>query len=125
MASDSNTGVGQSNDAPKIKIGVVIYQLSADGQSLNAKWYHTDVGSNLVGSGKAARISGEKFEGEFDISYFNADETPAGQFRLRIVKQKDVYFLSWSIGDTNLFEGIGIESVHGLVAGWNHAPQNP
>jgi hypothetical protein len=124
IASDPSPDAGHSDNVPSVKIGVVIYQLSKDGQFLTAKWYHTDVGSNLVGSGKAARISGDNFEGEFDISYSNADGTPAGQFRLRILKQKDVYSLSWSDGDVKHFDGIGIETAHGLVAGWNHTAQS-
>lgn len=124
IAPDPLTDASHSDNVQAIKIGVVIYQLSKDGQSLTAEWYHTDVGSNLVGSGKATRISGDNFEGEFDISYSNSDGTAAGRFRLRIVKQKDVYSLSWSNGDIKLFDGIGIETVHGLVAGWNHTPQS-
>jgi len=112
-----------SDEVQRIRIGVVIYRLSKDGQSLTAEWYHTDVGSNFVGSGVATRIRGINFEGEFEISYFDADGTPAGQFRLRIEKQEDIYSLSWFNGEVKHFEGIGIETVFGLVAGWNHTPQ--
>src|SRR6187399_3305051 len=99
MAPHSPLEVAGSGNVPRIQIGVVVYRLSDDGKSLAAQWYHTRLDSNRVGSGEATRKSGAGFEGEFDISYATADGKLAGKFLLKIVKQLEVYALSWYSGE--------------------------
>jgi hypothetical protein len=100
--------------------GVVVCQLSRDDQTLQARWYHSDVGSNLPGAGVARRVDGQGFEGSFDIEYFDAGGKPAGSFRLLIGKQGEVHYLQWLLSGRTLFNGLGIEGEQGLAAAWNH-----
>lgn len=122
MATNPLSEAADSDNVPEMKIGVVVYRLSDEGRSLTAEWYHTDLKSNLVGTGNAKRLSGADFEGEFDIMYATADGRPAGRFILRIVRRQEVYSLCWFSGDVKRFEGVGIKGLEGLLVGWNQTP---
>ena len=97
-------------------IGVVFYQRDEENGDLFAVWQHSDYGS---GTGVAKAIKTAKYEGNYQVNYYNVKGELVAELELRIDKSKDIFLLSWSKNNIKKAEGIGFETDHGLCVGYH------
>lgn len=99
-------------------IGVVYYQINLSENRIDAIWYTSRLDAKAIGTGIALGDISNGFPGDYTITYFDPDGSITGPFKMKIVKKKDIYELSWFINNELLFYGVGIETPNGLAAGW-------
>lgn len=98
-----------------MNIGTVIYSHGKIEGTLDAVWYHDELGN---GYGFAEGGCGKSFEGEFNISYYNNNGNLLAERKLIIKKEGGHYNLSWLNDGKITAAGRGIELDGKLAAGW-------
>jgi sporulation protein YlmC with PRC-barrel domain len=96
-------------------IGSVQYSKGDKIGELKAVWIHADYGH---GTGLAIGDPNTKFEGKYQIKYFDENGSFLTDLDLEIIKNDQRYDLSWSRNGVVTSIGIGIENSNTLSAGY-------
>lgn len=99
-------------------IGVVHYIIRPEGGVIDAVWHTTRFASEKCGTGVARGDTSNGFPGTYDITYYYPDGTVSAELELGIVKNGDVYDLTYSKDGQLLLRGIGLETPVGLAGGY-------
>jgi len=102
-------------------IGFVRYTKNAEDGTLKAEWIYKNK-VPVSGTGVAHGPVGERFDGEYQVTYYRKDGAPLSSFTLVISCAGDYYDLTWYDGDQVKFSGIGVARSDGLYAGWRSCP---
>lgn len=107
-------------DLENLNLGCVIYQLT--NQGLEAEWVQSANNKIAKGTGKAIRITelkpGRKFEGTYEITYEDQQESRSPMLQLKIMMNSDCYHLTWSLNEKITETGIGVISHDRLVVSY-------
>ncbi|KGJ93997.1 hypothetical protein [Colwellia psychrerythraea] len=96
-------------------IGHVRYSKGDKAGELKAVWIHDDCGQ---GTGLAIGDSNTKFEGKYQIKYFDENGTLQAERDLEIINNGNSYKLTWSKNGVVTCVGIGMENSNILSAGY-------
>ncbi len=96
-------------------IGYVQYTKGDKFGELKAVWVHAVYGR---GTGLAKGNSSDSFEGNYQITYFDENETLQAELELEIVKNGLSYELTWSKNGVVTSIGLGMENSDILSAGY-------
>ncbi len=103
-----------------LKIGSVIYTETDSG--IHAEWFYYKDNALQQGKGFAKRLSPvnkqRRFEGDFIITYSDANEVILAQLHLQIRYVSEYYRLTWKNKEHITDWGIGVERGHTLVASY-------
>ena len=96
-------------------IGAVQYSKGNSVGELKAVWIHADYGH---GTGLAIGGQSTKFDGKYEIKYFDSNGSLLTVLDLEIIKNEQRYDLSWSKNGVVISIGIGVENFDILSAGF-------
>jgi hypothetical protein len=97
-------------------LGLALYHRRPDGQ-VSIQWCSAET-AGALGTGYFLSSWPGSFEGSHQIVYYLPDGRPYGQWTLTIQKTGQLYELAWLKGQTVHMRGIGLDTPHGLAAGW-------
>ena len=96
-------------------IGHVQYFKSDDSGKLNAIWVHAEDGH---GKGVAIGNPSGKFDGKYQVKYFDKNDILVAELDLEIINNGHNYELTWSKDGVVTSIGIGMENSNVLSAGY-------
>ena len=114
------------NDNVKVNLGCVVYTMTKAG--VKAEWvYHKD-GEIEHGNGIGLRLTEmnhkRRFEGDFKITYTDANGHQSPELDLIISFKSGYYHLMWEHNEKTTDIGIGIESDGKLLVSYTEAIKN-
>ena len=110
-------------DTMNVNLGCVVYSESIN--EIEAEWVFNRNGKIERGTGKGIRLSElnkkRRFEGEFEITYSDADGNKSPKLTLIISSEMGCYSLTWQDKEKMTDVGIGIERDNKLLASYTKA----
>lgn len=98
-------------------IGSVFYTKSEKEGVLNAVWFHPEAG---LGTGIAEGKNINGYEGNYVITYFDANGNINAIRDLTIKKENEHYKITWLKNGRETAIGFGFETEKGLCGGWKN-----
>ena len=110
-------------DSSNVHLGCVVYSESING--IEAEWIFKRKDKIERGTGIGIRLTElnkeRRFEGEFEITYADADGNTSPKLNLIISFELGYYNLTWNTNEKITDIGIGIESDNKLLASYTKA----
>ncbi len=101
-------------------IGCVVYSKTT--KNLNAFWFYSNNNKVISGTGIGVRTDEgnieSRFDGQYNITYFDEDGTELSTLKLIISFKSGYYDLKWIKDDKISYYGLGLEIDNKLSAGW-------
>jgi hypothetical protein len=102
-------------------LGLALYHLQADAK-VRIEWCTAEM-HGAIGNGAFTTAWRGSFEGDHRIVQSLPDGRLYGEWDLAIQRVDQIYELTWRKGEAIHFKGLGLDTPHGLAAGWYPDPK--
>ncbi|MBU1082633.1 MAG: hypothetical protein KKB59_19260 [Spirochaetes bacterium] len=99
-------------------IGIVEYIKNFKTGIMVAKWNFMHNENIICGTGIANGPQNDKYEGNYEIQYYDEDGEKVGLYNLIIKNDSKRYLLNWYQDNELKCYGVGLLSDNKLIAGW-------